>query len=163
MFALLYIYIYISTSSPFSDFFFLVAAPKRKKPRLFKYDAKYEDGKSSFLSAQNNPISSTAKVPTDQTAKTETSSANLEKVAGSTAENGGVASDTAQSQAVPPSSEQPELIKIENSLVSDSKPILERSENRDLGLNKEEPQSPKKESPGLRLEDKRETTTLTKS
>ncbi|PON80113.1 Protein TIME FOR COFFEE [Parasponia andersonii] len=143
------------------------SAPKRKKPRLVKYDAKYEDAKPSFLTAQNNPISSTSKVPTDQTAKTETSSPILEKAAGSVAENGGVASDTAQSHAVPPSAEaaaqqQPELIKPENSHVSESKPVLEKSENRDLGVNKEEPQSPKKESPGLRLEDKRETTTVTK-
>lgn len=143
----------------------IFAAPKRKKPRAVNYGPKHEDGKSSFLTGQSNPISSTNKVPVDQAAKTETSSANLEKAAGSAAENGGLASDSAQSHTLPASSEaaamaQLESMKLENSLLSDSKSV---SENRDLGVNKEEPQSPKKESPGLRLEDKRETTTANKS
>lgn len=139
------------------------AAPKRKKPRLVKYDAKYEEAKSSLLTAQSNPISSAAKVPADQPAKTEASSGTLEKIAGSAAENGGIASDTAQSHAVPaPTMEaQPEPMKVENNLVSDSKPVAEKSESRDMGLTKDEPQSPKKESPGLRLDDKHEIVTST--
>lgn len=158
--------------SMFSDDFFTnvflseFVAPKRKKPRLVKYDGKYEDAKPSFVPSQNNPISSTAKIPTDQSTKTETSSSNLEKNVGSAAENGGIASDTAQSLAVLPSSEaQPEPIKMENSLVSDSKIVAaEKSEVRDLGLSKAEPQSPKRDSPaGLRLDDKCETTTATKT
>ncbi|XP_062108374.1 protein TIME FOR COFFEE isoform X2 [Humulus lupulus] len=147
-------------------------APKRKKPRLVKGDSKYEDTtKSSFLTAQNNLIPSASRLPVDQTAKTETSSANLEKAGGSAAENGVVSSDTAQSHAILAMSEaatatatavQPEPIKLENSLVSESKLVSEKIENRDLAVNKEEPQSPKKEFSGHRLEDKRETTTATK-
>lgn len=139
------------------------AAPKRKKPRLVKYDAKYEDAKPPLLTTQSNPISSAAKGPADQLAKAEASSAPLEKNAGSAAENGGIASDTAQSHAVPAraTEAQPEPSKLEKSLVTESKPVAEKSESRDLGVSKEEPQSPKRESPGLRLDDKRETMTAT--
>ncbi|KAF4367863.1 hypothetical protein G4B88_003342 [Cannabis sativa] len=149
-----------------------VEAPKRKKPRLVKGDSKYEEmTKSSFLTVQINPNPSTSRLPADQTEKTETSSANLEKAGGSATENGVVASNIAQSHSISAMSEagtasasavQPEPIKVENSLVSESKLVSDKLENRDLGVNKEEPQSPKKEFSGHRLDDKRETSTATK-
>lgn len=138
------------------------AAPKRKRPR----PVKYEDDNPSIFNAQNSPLSSSAKLLPDQPAEIETSSPILEKNSGSAAENGGVAYDLAQSHAVPASTTeaQPESIKAEgNNVVSDSKLVSEKSESQDLRMSKEESQSPKKDSPELRLDDNREDTTTNKA
>ncbi|XP_068327983.1 protein TIME FOR COFFEE-like isoform X2 [Pyrus communis] len=138
------------------------AAPKRKRPR----PVKYEDENPAIFAVQNSPISSTAKMVADQPSKVETSSPKLEKNPGSAAENGGFAYDLPNSQAVqaaPASMEaQPEAIKPESNVVSNSRPASDESESRNVRTNKVELQSPKKESTGLRLDDKREEITLTK-
>ncbi|KAG6726730.1 hypothetical protein I3843_02G082900 [Carya illinoinensis] len=133
-----------------------VVAPKRKKPRQVKYD----DENSSIFTVRSCPISSTTKAETDKPTKIETSSSsNLEKNLGSTAENGGLLYDLANPEAVPASSEaQRELtVKQESNYTSDSKLLTEESEDKDVRVSKEEPsQTPRKESPVLRLDDNRE-------
>lgn len=132
------------------------AAPKRKRPRPEKYD---EDNTAAF-SLRNSPISSTTKAETaDQTTtNTEIPSSNVEKISGSAGENGGVSNESGNSQAIPATLEShPESTKVE------TKPLTEESESKDLCTNKDEPQSPLKESNGPRLEDKREDMTATKS
>ncbi|KAJ4722430.1 Protein TIME FOR COFFEE [Melia azedarach] len=133
-------------------------APKRKRPR----PVKYEDENPSIFTVRNSPISAT-KVEMDQSAKTETLQ-NLEKnSATATAENGLISYDLVSSQASEP---QPESVRPEaNASLADSKGLTEESESGgDLGVAKEEPQSPRKESAaGLRLEDdRRDNTTVTK-
>lgn len=137
------------------------AAPKRKRPR----PVKYEDENPSIFTVQSSPISSTTtKLPSDQPAEIETSSPNLEKNPGSAAENGGVSYDLAHSHPVPASSEaQPESIKLEGNHVSDSKLTSDKSDGHDLEMSREEPKSPKKDSPGRRLDDYREDMTVTKA
>lgn len=109
---------------------------------------------------RNSPILSTTKAEIDQPAKIGTSSSpNLEKNSGSATENCGVSYDMANLQVVSASSEaQPEpTIKPESNYMSDSKPLTEESGDKDVGVSKEEPpQSPKKESPVLRLDDIRD-------
>ena len=68
----------------FFPFCYNSTAPKRKRPR----PVKYEEENPLVYTAKNNPISSTIKGDTDQTAKIEASSPNLEKNSGSVAENG---------------------------------------------------------------------------
>lgn len=67
--------------------------------------------------------------------------------------------DLANPEAVPASSEaQRELtVKQESNYTSDSKLLTEESEDKDVRVSKEEPsQTPRKESPVLRLDDNRE-------
>lgn len=138
------------------------AAPKRKRPRPVKYD----DENAATFSLRNSPISSTTKAEAaDQPITAEIPSSNVEKVSGSAGENGGVSNESGNSQAVPTTSEShPESMKVEPaSAMSNSKPLTEESQCKDLGTSKEEPQSPLKESNGPRLEDKREDMTATKS
>ncbi|CAN6726235.1 unnamed protein product [Malus baccata var. baccata] len=131
-------------------------APKRKRPRPVKYD-------DENPAVQNSPISSTANVVADQPAKVETSGPNLEKDPGSAAENGGSSYDLPLSQAVRASLEaQPESVRPESNAVTKSRPVNDESESRNVKTSKEEPQSPKKEPTGLRLDDKCEEITLTK-
>ncbi|TQE01491.1 hypothetical protein C1H46_012854 [Malus baccata] len=132
------------------------AAPKRKRPRPVKYD-------DENPAVQNRPISSTAKVVADQPAKVETACPNLEKKnPGSPAENGGSSYDLPHSQAVPASLEaQRESIRPEINAVLKSRPVNDELESRNVKTSKE-PQSPKKEPTGIRLDDKREEITLTK-
>jgi hypothetical protein len=130
-------------------------APKRKKPRPVKYD----DENPSIFTVRNSPISTTTKAEIDQPAKIEASSSpNLEKKSGSVAENGGVPNDLANPQVVLVSSEAPpeSTAKPESHLLSDSKPVTGESEGKDVGSSKEEPQSPKKESPLVRVDDSRD-------
>eukprot|EP00257_Ricinus_communis_P015419 XP_015573332.1 protein TIME FOR COFFEE [Ricinus communis] len=141
-------------------------APKRKRPR----PVKYEEENPSVYQVRNNPISSTIKGDTDQPAKVETCSPNLEKTSGSAVENGVVQHDVmANPASVSVSTEQqPGLVKSENNMLSDSKTLMQESESiRDLVLSKEEPRSPKKESPpaiaNLRLDDDREKGTIAKA
>lgn len=108
---------------------------------------------------RNSPISSTAKVDIDQPAKIESTSPNLERNPGSANENGGVSYDLMNSQSVPASSEpQPESLRL-----GDSKPLTEEAESRDVGVTKEEPSSPEKESPLPKLDDDRQDATGTKA
>lgn len=144
----------------FEAMLFKSAAPKRKRPR----PVKYEDENPSIFTVQSSPISSTTKLLSDQPAETETSSPNLEKNPASAGENGGVSYDLAHSYTVPASSEaQPESIKLEGNHVSDSKLASEKSDGQDLEMSKEESKSPKKDSPGRRLDDYREDMTVTKA
>ncbi|KAM2722095.1 hypothetical protein EV2_043074 [Malus domestica] len=79
-----------------------------------------------------------AKVVADQPAKVETSS-------------------------VPASLEaQWESIRPDSNAVLKSRPVNDESESRNVKTSKEEPQSPKKEPTGIKLDDKREEITLTK-
>ena len=96
---------------------------------------KYEDENPSAFTVRNNPISSTTKVEMDQSAKTDTSP-NLEKNSGSAPVENGSKGTTAESE----------------------------SGGVDVGVTKEEPPSPKKESTaGLRLDDdRRDNFTVTK-
>ncbi|KAJ9700315.1 hypothetical protein PVL29_005893 [Vitis rotundifolia] len=129
-------------------------APKRKRPR-----PRHEDENPAIFGVRNSPISSTAKVEIDQPAKIESTSPNLEKNPGSANENGGVSYDLMNSQSVPASSEpQPESLKL-----GDSKPLTEEAESRDVGVTKEEPSSPEKESPLPKLDDDRQDATGTKA
>ncbi|MFQ6632466.1 hypothetical protein Gotur_009695 [Gossypium turneri] len=154
-------------------------APKRKRPR----PVKYEDENTTTTTPPPPPIfpprhssisSTTTKVEIDQPAKVEATSPNLEKNSGPVAENDSGACDLmSSSKAGPVSSElvQAEPVKEEkNNLALDSKPSTEESESRDIGFgNKEESQSPKKESlsspadnpssAGLPLDDEREKST----
>lgn len=130
-------------------------APKRKKPRAVKYD----DESPSIFTVRNSPISTTTKAEIDQPAKIDAlSSPKLEKKPGSAAENGGVPNDLANPRAVLASSEaQPEsTAKPESNHLSDSKTLTGESEGKDVGTSKEEPQSPKKESPVVRVDDNRD-------
>ncbi|GLT53181.1 hypothetical protein SLA2020_264700 [Shorea laevis] len=130
-----------------------VVAPKRKKPRAVKYD----DESPSIFTVRNSPISTKAEI--DQPAKIDVlSSPKLEKKPGSAAENGGVPNELANPQAVLASSEaQPEsTAKPESNHLSDSKTLTGESEGKDVGTSKEEPQSPKKESPVVRVDDNRD-------
>ncbi|XWS08992.1 hypothetical protein CRYUN_Cryun40dG0047700 [Craigia yunnanensis] len=151
-------------------------APKRKRPRPVKYeDETTTTAPPPIFPVRNSSISSTlTKVEIDQPAKMEATSPNLEKNSGSAAENGSSYDLMNSSQAGPASSElvQAEPVKEENNLVSDSKPLTEVSESRDIGTSKkEESQSPKKESspspannPSARLRlDERENLTVTKA
>lgn len=125
---------------------------------------KYEDeNPSTIFTVQNSPISSTTKLGSDQPAEIEASSPNPEKASGSAAENGGVPCDLERSHSTPASSEaQPASIKVEGNHVSDSKVAPEKSDGQDVEVSKEEPKSPKKDSPGLRMDDNREDMTATK-
>ncbi|XVF38191.1 hypothetical protein REPUB_Repub20aG0078600 [Reevesia pubescens] len=161
-------------------------APKRKRPRPVKYEDETTTTTTAptppIFPARNSSISSTiTKVEIDQPAKIEAASPNLEKNSAAVAENGGSSYDLMNSsQARPAASElvqAAEPVKEEkNNLVPDSNPLTEESESRDIGVsNKEEFQSPKKESSpssspannpssaGLRLDDERENLTLTKT
>lgn len=130
------------------------AAPRRKRPR-----PRHEDENPAIFGMRNSPISSTSKVEIDQPAKIESPSLNLEKNPGSANENGGVTYDLMNSQSVPASSEQhPESLKL-----GDSKPLAEEAESRDMGVTKEEPSSPKKESLLPNLDDDRQDATGTKA
>ena len=87
----------------------------------------------------------------------------MDKNSGSAPENGGVSYNLANSQVVQASSEpQPESIKLESNISSDSKPLTGESEKQDVGLIKE-PQSPKKESSVHKLDDEREDMKATKA
>ncbi|XP_022930230.1 protein TIME FOR COFFEE-like isoform X2 [Cucurbita moschata] len=137
-------------------------APKRKRPRPVKYD----DENMVAFNLRNSPVSSTAKPEAaDQPTNTDIPSTNVDKVSGSAGENGVVSNESGNSQALPATSEShPEALKVNTaSVMSNSKPLTEESEGKVLGTNKEEPQSPLKESNGHRLEDKREDMTATKS
>ncbi|KAK4266376.1 hypothetical protein QN277_027312 [Acacia crassicarpa] len=138
-----------------------VAAPKRKRPRHFKY----EDENPQNFTARNSPMPSTTKAETDQPLKVETCSPNFDKNAGSAPDSGGVSSfDLANSEVVPASSEpQPEAIKFESNIPSDSKPVTEESERQDAGLSKEEPESPKNEFTVPKFDDDREDMNATKA
>lgn len=123
---------------------------------------KHEEENPSIFTVQNSPISSNTKLLPDQPAEIETS-LNPEKNSGSAAENGVVTYDLAHSHTVPASTEvQPESTKAEGNLLSDSKLVSEKSESQDLGICKEESQSPK-ESPRFRLDDNREDMITTKA
>lgn len=125
---------------------------------------KYDDENPSIFTIQNSAISTTSKVVTDQPAKVETSSPKLERNPGSAAENGGFSYNLANSHAVPASSEaQPEPDMPESKAASDSKPANDESDGQNVQVSKEEPQSPKKESPALRLDDNRQDMTMTKA
>ncbi|KAI4317795.1 hypothetical protein L6164_025636 [Bauhinia variegata] len=147
----------ISSAAPLS-----AVAPKRKRPRPVKYD----DESSAILTVRSSLISSTTKAESDQPSKVETCP-NFDKNSGSAAENGAVSYDLTNSQAVPVSSEaQPESIKLESNISSDSKALIEESERQDAGLGKEEPHSPKaekKDAPVPRLDDDREDVKATKA
>ncbi|XP_038724144.1 protein TIME FOR COFFEE-like isoform X2 [Tripterygium wilfordii] len=126
-----------------------VVAPKRKRPRQVKYE---DENPSAFTVRSEGPITSTTKVeidPSEQPAKPEICSHNLEKSFGSAAENGGISHDLMASRAASAQAELPSetLRKPDGNLISDSKPMTEESEIRDLGETKEEPESLKKESP----------------
>ncbi|MBA0651614.1 hypothetical protein Goklo_018924 [Gossypium klotzschianum] len=158
-------------------------APKRKRPRPVKYEDENTTTTTppppSIFPPRHSSISSTTtKVEIDQPAKVEATSPNLEKNSGPVAENDSGACDLmSSSKAGPVSSElvQAEPVKEEkNNLALDSKPSTEESESRDIGFgNKEESQSPKKESlsspadnpssAGLPLDDEREKSTVTKA
>ncbi|CAA3007794.1 Hypothetical predicted protein [Olea europaea subsp. europaea] len=119
------------TSSPLS-----VVAPKRKKPRQVLENPNY--------GVRSSPCS------TDQKMKSETGSPNLEKILGSTADNGYDMGNLVNSQAVvalPPEPVPPEAV-----VGSESKPPAEElRETRDSAT--EELSSPeKKEYPVVRLE-----------
>ncbi|KAJ7954900.1 Protein TIME FOR COFFEE [Quillaja saponaria] len=117
-------------------------APKRKRPRPVKYD----EENPSIFTVRSSTISPTTKAESDQPSKVETCSPNLEKISGSAPENGSGSSDLVNCQAVPVSSEtMPESIKLER----DSKMVTEDSGSRDVGVGKEEPLSPTKESPAI--------------
>ncbi|XP_020534183.2 protein TIME FOR COFFEE isoform X6 [Jatropha curcas] len=150
-----------SSSTPMS-----AIAPKRKRPR----PVKYEEENPSVYPVRNSPISTT-KVEIDQPPKIETSSSNLDKNSGSTAENGVLSHEMVASQTAPASTEPPqqqELLKSESNplhdSLHDSKTSVQESDSRDLAVNKEEHRSPKKESPpdGHRLDEDRESVTATK-
>ena len=108
---------------------------------------------------RSSPISSTAKVENDQPAKIESPSSNLEKNPGSAHENGGVSYDLMNSQTLPASAEPLQ----ESMKLGDSKPLTEEAESRDVGVTKEEPSSPKKESPLPKLNDDRQDATGTRA
>ncbi|XP_061354400.1 protein TIME FOR COFFEE isoform X2 [Gastrolobium bilobum] len=137
-----------------------VVAPKRKKPRPVKCD----DENPTIFSVRSSSIPSTAKAESDQPSKVETCSQNFHKISESGPENGGVSYDLVNSQGALASSEpQPESIKLESNVSSDSKPLTEESEKQDVGLSKEVPQSPKKESPVVKLDHDREDVKSTKA
>ncbi|XP_017610760.1 protein TIME FOR COFFEE-like isoform X2 [Gossypium arboreum] len=157
-------------------------APKRKRPRPVKYEDENTTTTTPpppiFPPRHSSISSTTTKVEIDQPAKVEATSPNLEKNSGPVAENDSGACDLmSSSKAGPVSSElvQAEPVKEEkNNLALDSKPSTEESESRDIGIgNKEESQSPKKESlsspadnpssAGLPLDDEREKSTVTKA
>lgn len=105
----------------------------------------------------------------DQPAKIEASSPTLEKNSGSAAENGSVSYDLINSQvpaAVPaiPELVPTEAMKPDISVASDSRHLTEESTSKEVGVTtKEEPQSPKKESPrGVRLDDDRDNLAVNK-
>ncbi|KAF7837274.1 protein TIME FOR COFFEE isoform X2 [Senna tora] len=137
-----------------------IAAPKRKSPR----PVKYEDENPTNFAVRDSPISSTTKAESDQLSKVEACSPNFDKRAGHAPENGGVSYDLANSHVVPATSEpQPESIKLESNMSSDSKPVTEESERQDEGLSREEPQSSQKESTVPKLDDDREDVKVTKA
>ncbi|XP_028789350.1 protein TIME FOR COFFEE-like isoform X2 [Neltuma alba] len=134
-------------------------APKRKRPRHFKYE---DENPTNFTARNSSPMPSTTKAETDQPLKAETCS--LDKIAGSTSESAGVSFDLANSEVVPASSEpQPEPIKFESNIPSDSKPLTEELERQDAGLSKEEPESPNNESTVPKLDDDRDDVKATKA
>lgn len=99
------------------------------------------------------------KLEVDQTAKTETSSPNLERNSGSAAENGETA-DLATSMvetAIQPKQQVQDSLKLEGSLLSEAKGALteEAGESRDVVLppTKEEVNFLKKEATAVRLDD----------
>ncbi|KAF7837258.1 protein TIME FOR COFFEE isoform X2 [Senna tora] len=135
-------------------------APKRKRPR----PVKYEDENPTNLAVRSSPISSTTKAESDQPSKVETCSPDFNKKAVSTTENGSVSYDLANTQVVQASSEpQSESIKLESNMSSESMLVTEESERQDVGLSKEEPHSPKKESSVPKLDDEREDVKATKA
>lgn len=145
-----------------SPFVFCSLAPKRKKPRPVKYD----DENPSTFTVRSNPISSAPKVEGDQSVKTDTSTPKPEKARSAAVENGTVSYDMMSSDASEQQS-QPDTLKPERNLVPvvESKGATAESESRgDVGVTKEEPQSPKKESASsLRLDDdRRQNLTVTK-
>ncbi|KAL5785510.1 hypothetical protein ACOSQ2_007902 [Xanthoceras sorbifolium] len=151
----------LPTNSSSSNAPMSAIAPKRKKPR----PVKYEDDNHSAFTVRNGPISSTTKVEVDQSPKTDTFSPNLEKNSGSVAaEKGSIPYDLM-------SSEEPQQLESvkpdQNAVLADSKGATVESESGrgDVGVTKEEPQSPKKESTaGLKLDDdRRDHLTLTKA
>ncbi|KAM0958740.1 hypothetical protein ACFX15_023407 [Malus domestica] len=71
-------------------------------------------------------------------------------------------SSTAKVVADQPAKAQRESIRPESNAVSKSRPVNDESESRNVKTSKEEPQSPKKEPTGIKLDDKREEITLTK-
>uniref|UniRef100_A0A2P2MG54 Protein TIME FOR COFFEE n=1 Tax=Rhizophora mucronata TaxID=61149 RepID=A0A2P2MG54_RHIMU len=140
------------------------AAPKRKRPR----PVNLEDEKPSMFAVRNGPISSTAKVDADQPSKIENSPI-FERGLGSAAENGGVSYGLLANRLALSSTErlqsQPEAVKPESNsinLLSDSKPLIEESDSKDMAVAKEEPRSPRKESSRLTSEDDRERLAPTK-
>ncbi|KAI9115006.1 hypothetical protein K1719_014019 [Acacia pycnantha] len=136
------------------------AAPKRKRPR----PAKDEVENPTNFPVRNGSIASTSKAESDQASKVETCSPNFDKTAGSASETGGLSCSLPNSQVVQPLSEpQPESIKLERKTSSDSKPAPEESERPDVGLSKEEPQSPKKESIVPKLDDDSEDVKASKA
>ncbi|XP_038705590.1 protein TIME FOR COFFEE-like isoform X2 [Tripterygium wilfordii] len=133
-------------------------APKRKRPRPVKYE---DENPSAFTVRTGGPVTSTTKVeidPSEQPAKAEIPSHN--------SDNGGISYDLV---AGPAASAQAELPleasdKPDGNFISDSKPLTEESEIRDLGETKEEPESLKKESHSrLQFDVNRENLNATKA
>ncbi|KAG8370187.1 hypothetical protein BUALT_Bualt14G0091100 [Buddleja alternifolia] len=123
-------------------FRFDFAAPKRKRPRQIPENSSY--------GARSSPIS--GKPDMDQTPKSEISSPVLERVSGSTAENGfQMGSNLVNSQAQaaqPPEPTAPESTRLD----SECKPVAEELRESSNLVVKEEVRSPKeKESPAVRL------------
>ncbi|XP_028773926.1 protein TIME FOR COFFEE isoform X2 [Neltuma alba] len=143
-----------TTTTPLS-----AVAPKRKRPR----PPKDEGENPTNFAVRNGSIASTSKAESDQASKVETCSPNFDKTAGSASENGGLSCSLPSSQVVPPQPEaQPESIKLERNMSSDSKTATEDSERPDVGMRKE-PQSPKKESVVPKLDDDSEDVKASKS
>lgn len=137
----------------FVDEFDVFVAPKRKRPRQVSENP-------GIYSVRNSPISSTtAKLEADQTPKAETSSPNLEKNSGSTAEGGFDLGNLMNSHVLPPVVAElplPEPMKLDSDAKLEVKAALaeELGESRDVVLPKEEVvSSPKEESPAVRAEE----------
>lgn len=134
-----------SSATPMS-----AVAPKRKRPRPVKHE-------DENLSVRSSPISSTTKAESDQPAKMETCSSNLDK-----GNVGSVTEKLANSQTVQAS---PEPAKTESNASPESK-AEEAEKQKDVGLSEVvAPQSsPKKESPVRHVaDDDREDVKATKA
>ncbi|KAJ8766392.1 hypothetical protein K2173_022451 [Erythroxylum novogranatense] len=126
-------------------------APKRKRPR----PVKDEDESPSNFPVRKSPISFTTKVDLDLPPQIDNCSSTVEKNSTNPVENGGVSYDLLVNHSASTSADlqlQPDSLK--ENLLSDLKLVTEDSETKDTSLTKEEPVSPKKESPSrLRLEE----------
>nr|DAD33641.1 TPA_asm: hypothetical protein HUJ06_012492 [Nelumbo nucifera] len=140
-------------------------APKRKRPRPVKFEE--ESGPANFPVRNGSISSAAAKVENEQPPKMDISSPKLEKMSGSTMENGAVSFDLGSSQAAAAvSSSEPlqsESNKPESNTNLESKPLTEESENRDAIQTRKEVPPPKKEFACSKFDVDLEDETATKS